>query len=210
MILMIDNYDSFTYNLVQYLEELGEEVRVYKNDEITTTGIIAMNPEAVVISPGPCSPAEAGISVAAVRDCYDKIPILGICLGHQSIACAFGARVGINYRLMHGKVSPVYHDCETIYQGLKNPFQAARYHSLVVERATLPRYLQVSACSESGEVMGIRHRYYPVEGVQFHPESIMTVEGKKLIQNFLNIKQQWQSGVRLLSINKPRVVSAGI
>ncbi|KUG03016.1 anthranilate synthase, amidotransferase component [hydrocarbon metagenome] len=185
MILMIDNYDSFTYNLVQYLEEFGEEVQVYKNDAITTREIIQLKPEAIMISPGPCSPREAGISVDTIRDCYDKIPILGICLGHQSIGYAFGARIEINYRLMHGKVSKIYHDQQTIYQGLSEPFYATRYHSLVVARNSLPNCLEIASCSEEGEIMGIRHKYFPVEGVQFHPESIMTPEGKKLLGNFL-------------------------
>ncbi len=186
MIVMIDNYDSFTYNLVQYLEELGEEVQVYKNDELGSREIIRLQPEAIIISPGPCSPREAGVSVNAIRDCYDKIPILGICLGHQSIGYAFGAKIKINYRLMHGKVSKIYHDQQTIYQGLSEPFQATRYHSLVVEKNSLPPCLEISACSEEGEVMGIRHKYFPVEGVQFHPESIMTPEGKNLLANFLS------------------------
>jgi anthranilate synthase/aminodeoxychorismate synthase-like glutamine amidotransferase len=185
VILMIDNYDSFTYNLVQYLEEMGEEVLVYKNDELSSQEIIELQPEAIVISPGPCSPREAGISVAAIQDCYDKIPILGICLGHQSIGYAFGAEIKINYRLMHGKISAIYHDQRSIYQGLSEPFQAARYHSLVVEKSSLPPCLEITACSEEGEIMGIRHKYFPVEGVQFHPESIMTPEGKKLLSNFL-------------------------
>jgi len=191
MILMIDNYDSFTYNLVQYFEEFGEDVLVYKNDGISTAEIIRLKPEAIVISPGPCSPEEAGISVEAIRDCFDKIPILGICLGHQSIAYAFGAKIMINYRLMHGKVSHIYHDQQTIYKGLSDPFQATRYHSLVVEKASLPSCLEISACSESGEIMGVRHRSFPVEGVQFHPESIMTPEGKKLLHNFLKYRKQW-------------------
>ncbi len=202
MILMIDNYDSFTYNLVQYLEELGEEIQVYKNDELNSRDIIRLQPEAIVISPGPCSPREAGVSVHAIQDCYDKIPILGICLGHQSIGYAFGAEIKINYRLMHGKVSKIYHDQQTIYQGLSEPFFATRYHSLVVDRKSLPACLEISACSEEGEVMGIRHKYFPVEGVQFHPESIMTPEGKKLMANFL-------TGIRAVSSLSAGSLAAG-
>lgn len=185
MLLMIDNYDSFTYNLVQYFEELGEEVQVIKNDSLSTTEIEALHPEAIIISPGPSSPDEAGISIEAIQYFHDKVPILGVCLGHQSIACAFGGQVKVNYRMMHGKISPVFHDENSIYSGISNPFTATRYHSLVVEEATLPDCLAVTARSDEGEIMGIRHRSWPVEGVQFHPESILTIEGKKLLQNFL-------------------------
>ncbi len=184
---MIDNYDSFTYNLVQYFGELGEEVRVVKNDALSTAEIEAMHPEAIIISPGPSTPREAGISIEAIKYFYDKIPILGVCLGHQSIACAFGGEVKVNYRMMHGKVSPVYHDDASIYSGLNNPFTATRYHSLVVEEDSLPACLEITARSDEGEIMGIRHRNWPVEGVQFHPESILTMEGKKLLHNFLQI-----------------------
>ena len=187
MLLMIDNYDSFTYNLVQYLEELGEEVQVVKNDALSTAEIEAMHPEAIIISPGPSTPREAGISVEVIKCFFDKIPILGVCLGHQSIAFAFGGEVKVNYRMMHGKISPIYHDETTIYRGLNNPFTATRYHSLVVEEASLPVCLEITARSDEGEIMGIRHRYWPVEGVQFHPESILTLEGKKLLSNFLQI-----------------------
>jgi len=185
MILTIDNYDSFTYNLVQYFEEFGEEVQVYKNDAISINEIINLKPEAIVISPGPSSPVEAGISVEVIRKCYDKIPILGVCLGHQSIAYAFGASIVINARLMHGKVSKIYHDQQTIYKGISKPFDAARYHSLVIQKDSLPSCLEISAYSENREIMGIRHKYYPVEGVQFHPESIITVSGKMILKNFL-------------------------
>jgi len=185
MLLMIDNYDSFTYNLVQYFEELGEEVQVVKNDAMTTAEIEALQPEAIIISPGPASPGEAGISIEAIQYFHAKVPILGVCLGHQAIACAFGGEVKINYRMMHGKISPVYHDENSIYHGIMNPFTATRYHSLVVEEATLPECLMITARSDEGEIMGIRHRCWPVEGVQFHPESILTKEGKQLLQNFL-------------------------
>ncbi len=199
MILMIDNYDSFTYNLVQYFEEFGEEVQVYKNDAIGINEIMELEPEAIVISPGPSSPKEAGISVEVIRECYDKIPILGVCLGHQSIAYAFGASIVINERMMHGKVSRIYHDQQTIYEGISEPFDAARYHSLVIERDSMPYCLEISSCSEIGEIMGIRHKYYPVEGVQFHPESIMTAEGKKLLANFLTWIRSYPFGHTRLS-----------
>ncbi len=199
MILMIDNYDSFTYNLVQYFEEFGEEVQVYKNDAISINEIMELEPEAIVISPGPSSPKEAGISVEVIRECYDKIPILGVCLGHQSIAYAFGASIVINQRMMHGKVSRIYHDQQTIYEGISEPFDAARYHSLVIERDSMPHCLEISSCSEIGEIMGIRHKYYPVEGVQFHPESIMTAEGKKLLANFLTWIRSYPFGHTRLS-----------
>lgn len=190
MLLMIDNYDSFTYNLVQYFEELGEEVQVVKNDAMTTAEIEALQPEAIIISPGPASPGEAGISIEAIQYFHEKVPILGVCLGHQAIACAFGGEVKINYRMMHGKISPVYHDENSIYHGIMNPFTATRYHSLVVEEATLPECLMITARSDEGEIMGIRHRCWPVEGVQFHPESILTKEGKQLLQNFLQFNCQ--------------------
>lgn len=194
MIIMIDNYDSFTYNLVQYFEEQGEELQVVKNDAMGLAEISAFNPEAVVVSPGPSSPAEAGISVEAIRYFGSRMPVLGVCLGHQSIACAYGGRVVVHDRLMHGKVSPIHHDGRTIYRNLANPFQATRYHSLVVEESTFPACLEVSARSDRGEIMGIRHRCLPVEGVQFHPESIMTLEGKKIIANFIHLKNDWKRG----------------
>jgi anthranilate synthase/aminodeoxychorismate synthase-like glutamine amidotransferase len=185
MILMIDNYDSFTYNLVQYLSELGAQVQTYRNDQITLAEIEALAPEKIVISPGPCSPAEAGISIELIRHFYTKIPILGVCLGHQSIGAAFGGEVVRASRIMHGKTSLIHHDGKTIFQGLENPFEATRYHSLIVKRETLPPCLEISAETKEKEIMGLRHREYPVEGVQFHPESILTPVGKKLLKNFL-------------------------
>ena len=187
MILMIDNYDSFTYNLVQYLEELGREVAIAANDSITLAGIERLDPEAIVISPGPSSPDEAGICLDAVRRFYNRYPILGVCLGHQTIAQAFGARVVVNRLTVHGKVSKIHHDGSSIYHGIPNPFPAARYHSLVVQEDSLPDNLVVTARSEGGEIMGIRHRDYPVEGVQFHPESIMTPYGKQVLSGFLQL-----------------------
>lgn len=185
MLLMIDNYDSFTYNLVQYFAELGEEVIVRRNDAITLEEMEKLKPRYLVISPGPCTPNEAGISLAAIKNFAGKIPILGVCLGHQCIGQAFGGRVVRAKRLMHGKTSPINHDGKTIFRGLKNPFRATRYHSLIVEEETLPSCLEVTAKSDQGELMGIRHRQFPIEGVQFHPESILTEEGKKLLANFL-------------------------
>lgn len=182
---MIDNYDSFTYNLVQYFGELGQEVIVKRNDAVTLEEIEELKPRYLVISPGPCTPNEAGISLAAIKRFAGRIPILGVCLGHQCIGQAFGGRVVRAKRLMHGKTSPIFHDSRTIFQGLKNPFTATRYHSLIVEEETLPDCLEISARSDQGEIMAIRHRELPVEGVQFHPESILTEEGKKLLANFL-------------------------
>jgi len=184
-LLMIDNYDSFTYNLVQYLGELGADVTVRRNDAIDLGGVRALKPDAIVISPGPCTPAEAGISVALLREMADEIPMLGVCLGHQCIGEAFGGKVVRAGRLMHGKTSPVMHDGKSIFAGLENPFEAMRYHSLLVEQKTIPECLEVSARTAEGEVMGLRHRRYPIEGVQFHPESIGTPEGKNLLRNFL-------------------------
>ena len=187
MLLMIDNYDSFTFNIVQYFGQLGEEVRVYRNDEITPAEIAQLAPKRLVISPGPCSPEEAGISVAAIREFAGKIPILGVCLGHQSIGAAFGGNVVRSSTLMHGKTSPILHDGREIFAGLPNPFNATRYHSLVVERATFPACLEVTAWVAEGEVMGLRHRELPLWGVQFHPESILTEGGMQLLQNFLEM-----------------------
>jgi para-aminobenzoate synthetase component 2 len=184
-ILMIDNYDSFTYNLVQYLAELGAEVIVRRNDAIDVAGIRAERPAAIVISPGPCTPAEAGISVKLLHEMAGKVPILGVCLGHQCVGEAFGAKVGRAGRLMHGKTSPIIHDGKTIFEGLENPFEAMRYHSLLVEAGTVPDCLEISARTAEGEVMGLRHKRYPIEGVQFHPESIGTPDGKTLLRNFL-------------------------
>jgi len=187
MILMIDNYDSFTYNLVQYLGELGAEVVVRRNDAITLEEVSQLNPAAVVISPGPCTPKEAGISLPVLSRFAGRFPMLGVCLGHQSIGAAFGAEVVRADRLMHGKTSPIEHDGKTIFAGLSNPFDATRYHSLLVRRASLPACLEVSAWTREGEIMGLRHRELPVEGVQFHPESILTLEGKRLLENFLRL-----------------------
>ena len=185
MVLVVDNYDSFTFNLVQFLGELGAAMTVRRNDEITVDQVRSLGPERIVISPGPCTPSEAGISVDLVRAMAGEVPILGVCLGHQSIGQAFGGRVVRAPYLMHGKVSRVHHDGRTIYEGVAQDFVATRYHSLVVERDSLPRELEVSASTSDGIVMGIRHREWPVEGVQFHPESILTDSGKRLLGNFL-------------------------
>jgi len=184
---MIDNYDSFTYNLVQYLGELGAEVEVRRNDAIDIAGIVELAPAGIVISPGPCTPNEAGISLELVEKLAGRIPILGVCLGHQSIGQVFGGRVIRAPRLMHGKTSPIHHDGRGIFAGLANPFIATRYHSLIVERETLPDVLEISAWTDEGEIMGLRHRTLAVNGVQFHPESILTVEGKRLLGNFLTM-----------------------
>ncbi|HLC17941.1 MAG TPA: aminodeoxychorismate/anthranilate synthase component II [Thermodesulfobacteriota bacterium] len=185
MLLMIDNYDSFTYNLVQYFMELGEDVRVFRNDAVTVSEIEGLGPRRIVISPGPCDPTKAGVSVEVIKHFAGRVPILGVCLGHQSIGYAFGGEVVKAERLMHGKTSMVYHDGKTIYEGIENPFQANRYHSLIVRRDTLPRVLEVSAWTDHDEVMGLRHRELPIEGVQFHPESILTGAGKAILGNFL-------------------------
>jgi anthranilate synthase component II len=185
MLLMIDNYDSFTYNIVQYLGELGEEVRVFRNDKITIAEIEALAPARIVLSPGPCSPEEAGISVEVVKHFAGKIPILGVCLGHQSIGYAFGGTIVKSATLMHGKTSPILHDGEGLFAGLPNPFLATRYHSLVVERESLPEELVMTAWVAEGEIMGMRHQTLPVWGVQFHPESILTQGGMEMLQNFL-------------------------
>ena len=187
MLLIIDNYDSFTYNLVQYLGELGEDVRVYRNDKITLGQIEDLHPSRIVISPGPCTPKEAGISVDTIRGFGGKIPILGVCLGHQSLAVAYGGEVIRALRLMHGKKSPITHDGKTIYRSLPSPFEATRYHSLIVNRANLPDCFEISAETAEGEIMGIRHKTLGVEGVQFHPESILTTVGKDLLRNFLTL-----------------------
>lgn len=187
MILMIDNYDSFTYNLVQYLGELGERVFVYRNDKITLREIEKLKPKRIVISPGPCTPKEAGISVDVVRHLKGKAPILGVCLGHQCIGYAFGGKIIRAKRLMHGKTSMIHHDKKSIYKGLNNPFVATRYHSLIVEKKSLPSELEISSYSEDNEIMGIRHKKFKIEGIQFHPESILTEEGKRLLKNFLQI-----------------------
>ena len=194
MILMIDNYDSFTYNLVQYLGQLGRAVAVYRNDEITLGEIESMRPEAIFLSPGPCTPKEAGITVDVIRQFYRRVPILGVCLGHQAIGYAFGAEVIRAGRLMHGKTSPVFNDGRTIFRGLPNPFTAGRYHSLLVQKGTLPPFLEVSAQTEEGEIMGMRHQSYPVEGVQFHPESVLTPNGKRILRNFLELSIRGKKG----------------
>jgi anthranilate synthase component II len=187
MLLMIDNYDSFTYNLVQYLGELGADVRVYRNDAITLDQTAALHPDQIVISPGPCTPAQAGVSIATIQRFAGHIPILGVCLGHQSIGAAFGGNIVRAARLMHGKTSPIHHDGRTIFRGLSQPFEATRYHSLLIERSTLPACLELSAWTAEGEIMGVRHRQHLVEGIQFHPESILTIEGKHLLKNFLDL-----------------------
>ncbi|WP_333870677.1 aminodeoxychorismate/anthranilate synthase component II [Desulforamulus putei] len=188
MVVIIDNYDSFIYNLYQYFRELGEEVLVFRNDTITCPELEAMGPSHIVISPGPCSPREAGISVDVVKYFAGKVPVLGVCLGHQSIGQAFGGRVVRAPRVMHGKDSLVMHDEKTVYAGLSNPFPAGRYHSLCVDKHHLPGDLEISAWTREGEIMGLRHKIYTVEGVQFHPESVLTHQGKVLLANFLNIK----------------------
>jgi anthranilate synthase/aminodeoxychorismate synthase-like glutamine amidotransferase len=185
MILMIDNYDSFTYNLVQYLGEMGQQLKVFRNDKVTIDEIEQMCPDRIVISPGPCTPREAGISVDVIRHFAGKVPILGVCLGHQSIGHAFGAEIVRAQRLMHGKTSMIYHDDEGVFRGLPNPFEATRYHSLVIRRETIPDCLQITAETDMREIMGVRHKEYPIEGVQFHPESILTKEGKRLLKNFI-------------------------
>lgn len=195
MILMIDNYDSFTYNLVQYVGELGEELQVYRNDKITLEEIERLNPDYLMISPGPCTPNEAGISMEAIRHFAGKIPILGVCLGHQSIGQVFGGKVVRAKRLMHGKTSDVFHDGKTIFQGIPSPFTAARYHSLLVEEVSLPDELEVTARTAEGEIMAVRHRDYPIEGVQFHPESIITQHGKQLLKNFLTAYERKASTI---------------
>ena len=186
MLLMIDNYDSFTYNLVQYFSELGEKVAVYRNDEITLDKIAQLNPERIVISPGPCTPNEAGVSLAVINQFSQKIPVLGVCLGHQSIGQAFGGRVIHAKQLMHGKTSSIFHHSTGVFRGLPNPFTATRYHSLVVERSTLPDCLEVTAWTEDGEIMGIRHKTLAIEGIQFHPESILSEHGHQMLENFLH------------------------
>ena len=187
MILVIDNYDSFTYNLVQYLGELGAEMRVFRNDEITVAEAVALNPEKVLVSPGPCTPKEAGISCDIIREFGPRLPLLGVCLGHQSIGEVYGGKVVRADRLMHGKTSPMIHNGKSVFKGLPSPFDATRYHSLIVERETLPDCLEITAWTAEGEIMGFQHKEHPVHGVQFHPESILTIKGKKLLRNFLDL-----------------------
>ncbi len=193
---MIDNYDSFTYNLVQYFSELGEDVLVYRNDEITVDKILELNPERIVISPGPCTPNEAGVSLAVINQFSQDIPVLGVCLGHQSIGQAFGGRVIHAKQLMHGKTSLIFHHNVGVFENLPNPFTATRYHSLVVERSTLPDCLEITAWTEDDEIMGIRHKSLAIEGIQFHPESILSEHGHQMLENFLQY-----------SINQPGKVS---
>jgi anthranilate synthase component 2 len=195
MLLMIDNYDSFTYNLVQYLAELGEEVEVHRNDEISVAEIAAKRPDRIVISPGPCTPNEAGVSLQVIRELGGRIPILGVCLGHQSIGQAFGGEVIRARQVMHGKTSPIHHAGVGVFNGLPNPFEATRYHSLIVRRETLPEELEITAWTQTpeggiDEIMGLRHRSLPIEGVQFHPESILTRVGKELLANFLGSEKR--------------------
>jgi len=184
---MIDNYDSFTYNLVQYLGELGADIRVFRNNKITVQEIEKLSPERIVISPGPCTPKEAGVSIEVIKHFAGKTPVLGVCLGHQSIGAAFGGNIIRAPRLMHGKTSLIYHNGETVYKGLPNPFEATRYHSLLIEKETLPDCLYITAWTDAGEIMGVRHKEYIIEGVQFHPESILTAVGKDLLRNFLKL-----------------------
>jgi anthranilate synthase component 2 len=190
MLLMIDNYDSFTYNLVQYFGELGADIRVYRNDEITLEEIDTLGPDQIVISPGPCTPREAGISVPLIREFAGRIPMLGVCLGHQSIGEAFGGRIVRAKRVMHGKISAIHHEGKGVFKGLDNPFNATRYHSLVIEQDSLPDCLEVTAWTENDdgsmeEIMGVRHKTLPIEGVQFHPESILSEHGHQLLKNFI-------------------------
>jgi anthranilate synthase/aminodeoxychorismate synthase-like glutamine amidotransferase len=187
MLLMIDNYDSFTYNLVQYFGELGQNLKVCRNNKITIAEIEQMNPDRIVISPGPCTPKEAGISIDVIKRFTGRIPILGVCLGHQAIGDAFGGDVIRAPYLMHGKTSMIYHDGKTIFAGIPNPFEATRYHSLIIKRETMPAVLEISAWTEDGIVMGVRHKQHKLEGVQFHPESILTAGGKDLLRNFLRL-----------------------
>ncbi len=191
MLLMLDNYDSFTFNIVQYLAQLGEDVKVVRNDEIAASEIAGLKPDRIVVSPGPCSPEEAGISVATIREYAGKIPLLGVCLGHQSIGSAFGGKVVRSVELMHGKTSAIHHDGRELFAGLSNPFNATRYHSLVVERSSLPECLEITAWVDNGEIMGLRHKELPVWGVQFHPESILTEGGMELLDNFIKLSRQY-------------------
>ena len=195
-VIVVDNYDSFTFNLVQMLRELGAEVDVFLNDAVDVAGVRARRPDGVLVSPGPCTPNEAGASLAVVGEMGREVPVLGVCLGHQSIGQAFGGRVVRARRLMHGKTSPIVHDGRTLFEGLPCPFEATRYHSLIVERDSLPACLEVSAWTSEGEIMGLRHRELPVEGVQFHPESVLTGEGKRLIGNWLRRGRRPQPDAR--------------
>ncbi|WP_449369549.1 anthranilate synthase component II [Thiomonas sp.] len=189
MLLMIDNYDSFTYNLVQYFGELGQEVHTVRNDELDLEAIAALNPERIVISPGPCSPAEAGISVPVLQYFAGRLPILGVCLGHQAIGAAFGGHIVRARQIMHGKTSPITHDGRGVFADLPSPYTVVRYHSLAIERDSLPACLEITAQTADGEIMGVRHRHFAIEGVQFHPESIETEHGHRLLQNFLALNE---------------------
>src|SRR6266480_5798526 len=193
MVLVIDNYDSFTYNLVQYLGEMQVEMQVHRNDQISIEQIKALKPERILISPGPCSPRESGLSNEIIRTFSSTTPTLGVCLGHQCIGHVFGANVVVNYRMMHGKTSPIKHNGKELFEGLPHPFNATRYHSLVIQRDTLPPLLEITAETDEGEVMGIKHRDYPIWGVQFHPESILTENGRTILKNFLKLGKQPKS-----------------
>lgn len=188
MILVIDNYDSFTFNLVQYLGELKADLRVLRNDEVTLDQIRALNPERILVSPGPCSPREAGLSNEIIREFGPRLPLFGVCLGHQCIGHTFGGEVVVNYRMMHGKTSPIRHNGQDLFAGIPSPFNATRYHSLVIKRDTLPACLEITAETDEGEIMGVRHRELPIWGVQFHPESILTEHGRQLMGNFLKLQ----------------------
>jgi anthranilate synthase component II len=189
MVLVIDNYDSFTYNLVQYLGELKVDLQVHRNDRITIPEIEALKPERILISPGPCSPRESGLSNEIVRTFGPKLPLLGVCLGHQCIGHTFGGNVIVNYRMMHGKTSPIKHNGKDLFEGMPNPFAATRYHSLVIQRDSLPDCLEITAESDEGEIMGVKHKQHPIWGVQFHPESILTESGRQILKNFLKLKK---------------------
>jgi anthranilate synthase component 2 len=188
MVLVIDNYDSFTYNLVQYLGELDVAVQVFRNDQLTVEAARALQPERVLVSPGPCSPREAGLSNQIIREFGGRVPVFGVCLGHQCIGHVFGGDVVVNYRMMHGKTSPIHHDGQHLFAGMPNPFAATRYHSLVIQRDSLPACLQVTAWTDEGEIMGVRHKELCIHGVQFHPESILTESGRTILRNFLNLR----------------------
>ena len=187
MLLVIDNYDSFTYNIVQYLGEMQVEMQIFRNDQITVDQIRALKPERILVSPGPCSPREAGLSNEIIRACGTETPMLGVCLGHQCIGHTFGGNVIVNHRMMHGKTSPIKHNGKDLFEGMPNPFEATRYHSLVIERSSLPDCLEITAETAEGEIMGVKHKQYPVWGVQFHPESILTESGRTILRNFLKL-----------------------
>ncbi len=187
MVLVIDNYDSFTYNLVQYLGEMNVEMQIFRNDQVTVAQARALNPDRVLVSPGPCSPRASGLSNEIIRDFGQRVPVFGVCLGHQCIGHVFGADVVVNYRMMHGKTSPIHHNSQGLFAGMPNPFSATRYHSLVLRRDSIPECLEVTAWTDEGEVMGVRHRQLPIHGVQFHPESILTENGRTILRNFLKL-----------------------